>query len=233
MRQIRNGGDARRDSLLRGARLRRTFSSLRAGLGALIVATLLGLGAPAPAAAGPFPEPGFALTALGGARPVPAWTRFCETHPAECTVDPREPEIIGLSDEIWRLIVSVNREVNRQIKPMTDLQQWGVVDVWDYPVTGYGDCEDYQILKRARLAEAGIPRRAMRMTVVLDENNEGHAVLAIRTDRGDLILDNKIDAVKPWAQTGYTYIKREGGTSMAWVSLGGVVASPTTVAAAQ
>ena len=164
---------------------------------------------------------------------MPAWTRFCEVHPTECAVDVREPEVIALTPEIWRTIVDVNVAVNGEIRPMTDNRQWDVVDSWDFPVTGYGDCEDYQILKRARLVEAGIPRRAMRMTVVLDENNEGHAVLAVRTDRGDLILDNKIDAVKPWALTGYTYIKREGATSMAWVSLGGVVSSPTTVAASR
>ena len=29
------------------------------------------------------------------------------------------------------------------------------------------------------------------MTVVIDEQGEGHAVLMVRTDRGDFILDNK------------------------------------------
>ena len=62
----------------------------------------------------------------------------------------------------------------------------------------------------------------MRMTVVIDELNEGHAVLMIRTDRGDYILDNKTNAVLPWDETGYVYVKREGQDSMAWTSLGGV-----------
>jgi hypothetical protein len=31
----------------------------------------------------------------------------------------------------------------------------------------------------------------MRMTVVIDGRGDGHAVLMIRTDRGDLILDNQ------------------------------------------
>jgi predicted transglutaminase-like cysteine proteinase len=32
----------------------------------------------------------------------------------------------------------------------------------------------------------------------------------VRTDRGDLILDNKTNAVLPWRQTGYDFVKREG-----------------------
>ncbi len=206
----------------------RTTGALAALAGAILV---LSTGSQ-PTTAAPLPEPTYELASVGGARPVPAWYRFCETHPAECVVDVSEPEVIALTAKVWQLIDAVNRGVNREIKPMTDYTQFSVIDVWDYPMTGYGDCEDYQILKRARLAEAGIPRRAMRMTVVLDENNEGHAVLKIRTDRGDIILDNKTDVVKPWALTGYTYIKREGSAGVAWVSLGGVVASPTTVAAA-
>ena len=102
-------------------------------------------------------------------------------------------------------------------------------DRWDLAEDGAGDCEDFQLLKRHRLVEAGLPRRAMRMTVVLDDQDEGHAVLMVRTDRGDLILDNKTMAVLPWQRTPYTYVKREGQDSAAWVSLNGV-ASPVATA---
>ena len=88
---------------------------------------------------------------------------------------------------------------------------------------------DYQPLKRKLLVEAGLPRRALRMTVVIDERGDGHAVLMVRTDRGDFILDNKHQSVLPWHQTGYVYIKREGQDGRAWTSLGGAV-SPTTTA---
>lgn len=171
------------------------------------------------------------LPAMGGAQPVPAWRAFCARHPIECSVDRREAKIIPMTPRIWELINRVNRDVNAAITPMTDMEQWGVLDSWDFPKTGYGDCEDYQLLKRRMLAEAGLPRRAMRMTVVLDERNEGHAVLKIMTDRGAFILDNVIDTVLPWDETPYVYIKREGHDSTAWVSLGGIAASPTTVAA--
>jgi predicted transglutaminase-like cysteine proteinase len=179
------------------------------------------------------PESIASLHKFGGARPVPAWNDFCARHPVECSVNTKEAAQITLTSEIWSRIVKVNREVNAQIKPMTDQEQWGVVDSWDFPKTGYGDCEDYQLLKRKRLVEAGLPRRALRMTVVLDELNEGHAVLKVVTDRGDFVLDNKTNAVLPWDRTGYVYIKREGHDSTAWVSLGGAVASPVAVATAE
>jgi hypothetical protein len=104
---------------------------------------------------------------------------------------------------------------------MTDEEHWGVSDRWDLPADGFGDCEDYQLLKRRLLAEAGLPRRAMRMTVVVDETGDGHAVLIVRTDRGDVVLDNRTDAVLPWHRTGYAFVKRESQSSAAaWVSLG-------------
>jgi predicted transglutaminase-like cysteine proteinase len=156
----------------------------------------------------------------GSARPIQGWIDFCQRNPGDCAVDTREPEFITLDALSWSTIVSVNRQVNAAIQPMTDMELYGVADYWDYPTSGYGDCEDYQLLKRKLLADAGIPRRAMRMTVVIDEKNEGHAVLMIRTDRGDFILDNKTDAVVAWHQTGYVYVKRESQHAVAWTSLG-------------
>ena len=51
----------------------------------------------------------------------------------------------------------------------------------------------------------------------------------VRTDRGDLILDNKTNAVLAWQRTGYTFIKREGQDGRAWVTLNNG-ASPITTA---
>lgn len=166
--------------------------------------------------------------AMGETRPVPAWTRFCDRNPAECTVDRSEPETIKLTRQIWQQIVAVNTQVNAAVRPVTDEEHWGVPDVWGYPTDGQGDCEDYQLLKRKLLADQGLPRRAMRMTVVIDERGDGHAVLMIRTDRGDFILDNKQQNVLPWHQTGYIYIKREGGDGPTWTSLGGAMSPVTT-----
>jgi predicted transglutaminase-like cysteine proteinase len=170
-----------------------------------------------------------AVEKIGAAKPVTAWVKFCEQFPVECAVDTSEPAVVTLTQDAWNTIVSVNRSVNRRIKPVTDKAHWGLVDRWEFPDDGMGDCEDFQLLKRKLLAERGLPRRAMRMTVVIDEIGEGHAVLMVRTDRGDFILDNKIQNVVPWNQTGYVFVKREGQDSTAWVALGNL-ASPTTTA---
>jgi len=159
------------------------------------------------------------LAGRGQANPTPAWTDFCRRMPTECKIDPAEPAVIALTPDVWQTLVAVNRAVNKRIKPTTDLKHWGVIDRWDFPDDGLGDCEDYQILKRKLLADRGLPRRAMRMTVVRDGKGEGHAVLMIRTDRGDFILDNQRAAILPWKGTRYVFVKREGQTTQAWVSL--------------
>ena len=175
--------------------------------------------------AGTMPVP-----ASGPARPMAAWVTFCRTYAGECRVDLSEPEMIRLTPSTWRDIVAVNREVNAMVRPVTDLEHWGQVDKWDFAEDGQGDCEDYQLLKRKRLVALGLPHRAMPMTVVLDERNEGHAVLMIRTDRGDFILDNKRNDVLPWAQTGYVFVKRESQTETAWTSLNHVTGVVSTAA---
>ena len=166
---------------------------------------------------------------VGTARPIKGWIRFCEQNPAECAVDPDEPTTIDLTAKHWQTLNRVNQQVNGAIKAKTDMDHWGVEDIWDFAEDGYGDCEDYQLVKRRRLVEAGFPRRALRMTVVIDEEGAGHAVMTARTSRGDFILDNKRNAVLPWNKTGYVYIKREGDEGSAWASLGGRT-SPTMTA---
>jgi predicted transglutaminase-like cysteine proteinase len=162
--------------------------------------------------------PSFA-NVTGPAEPTAAWRAFCQRMPAECAVDLSEPGSIQLTVELLALLRRVTRQVNRAIVPMTDLAHWNVADRWDYPGDGYGDCEDFQLLKRKRLIEKGLPRRALRMTVVLDQNGDGHAVLMVRTTSGDLVLDNSTSAVLPWRETGYHFVKREGQGGPAWVSL--------------
>lgn len=160
------------------------------------------------------------LSVTSNTRPTRAWTAFCQKLPAECVVDPSEPLTITLNPSTWSMIVSVNHRVNETILALPDRQHWGVEDRWDYPEDGIGDCEDIQLVKRKLLIQAGLPRRALRMTVVIDGAGEGHAVLMVRSSKGEFILDNKRDAVLPWHRTGYVYVMREGVQSAGWVSLG-------------
>jgi hypothetical protein len=57
--------------------------------------------------------------------------------------------------------------------------------------------------------QAGLPRQALLMTVVRDLNDQGHVVLTIKTDRGEFVLDNLSEDIRPWDSTGYAYIKRQ------------------------
>ncbi|MBZ6075492.1 transglutaminase-like cysteine peptidase [Microvirga puerhi] len=176
------------------------------------------------------PPAGQSIHEMGSAKPIMGWVKFCEKYPSECAVNTAEPQTIELTPQVWKLITSVNQRVNSTVKAVTDMDHWGVVDIWSFPDDGKGDCEDFQLLKRRILAENGLPRRAMRMTVVIDELGEGHAVLLVRTNQGDYVLDNKTSSVLPWERTGYVYIKRESQAATGWVSLGGITTSPTTTA---
>src|SRR5215218_1696847 len=197
-------------------------NKLGAALGITIAgATLLSAAAASAQTMASLPRGSLPAAVTGEARPVMAWVDLCRRHPQECAIDTAEAPVVALSPRIWQQIVSINRRVNTTITAITDLEHWGVPDRWDLPTDGRGDCEDFQLLKRKLLAEAGLPRRAMRMVVVVDDEAQGHAVLMIRTDRGDFILDNKVSTVLPWHRTGYVFVKRESEDAIGWVSLGG------------
>lgn len=190
---------------------------------ALGLAALAALGAAAQAkpqrSVASLPSPVTEASIGGQSRAPMGWIEFCRTSPAHCTTDTREPERVALDTETWRLISSINRKVNADIEPVTDKEHWGVVERWSLPDDGRGDCEDYALLKRKLLAEAGLPRRALLMTVVIDETGGGHAILTVRTDRGDFILDNKRNAILGWTATNYRFVKREGQMGMGWVDM--------------
>jgi predicted transglutaminase-like cysteine proteinase len=208
----------------------RFLSWLVAGLATCVITLgTLGTAAEARTRTG-LPSPAAILRNGGATQPTYGWADFCRRYPGECAVNLSEPATIAMTPQAWQTLTRINRQANGAIKAKTDLAHWGVADRWDFAEDGYGDCEDYQLVKRRRLVAAGFPRRALRMTVVIDEFGEGHAVLMARTDRGDYILDNKRNAVLPWHRTGYTYIKREGDSGSVWASLGGAVASPIATA---
>jgi len=148
------------------------------------------------------------------------WSGFCAEYPDQCSSSRSEPREIVISPTAWRDLLRVNRWVNRAVMPMTDMEHWGVVEKWSLPTDGYGDCEDYALLKRKMLTDAGWPREALLMTVVRDRDGEGHAVLTVLTDKGDFILDNKSETVMLWTETGYSFVKRQSQLNPnSWVSL--------------
>ena len=154
--------------------------------------------------------------------PPPAgWIEFCARQPGECMGGMTAPRDFILTLEAWKDLVRVNKRVNEAIKPMSDLEHWGVLERWSYPDDGYGDCEDYALLKRRMLIQSGWPREALLVTVVRDKKGQGHAVLTVTTDTGDFVLDNQNDVILLWSKTGYHFVKRQSRSDPnVWVLLG-------------
>jgi predicted transglutaminase-like cysteine proteinase len=156
----------------------------------------------------------------GATRPPFGWVEFCARQPGQCAGATTTPRNLALSREAWIYLVRVNKWVNETIKPLSDLEHWGVVERWSYPDDGYGDCEDYVLLKRRTLIQSGWPREALLVTVAHDKNDKGHAVLTVITDKGDYVLDNQNDDILLWSETGYRFFKRQSQANPnAWVSL--------------
>ncbi|TIU52620.1 MAG: transglutaminase, partial [Mesorhizobium sp.] len=99
---------------------------------------------------------------------------------------------------------------------------YGKDEVWAFPDKGVGDCEDYVLEKRRQLYRMGVSLADLLITVVRKPDGEGHAVLTVRTDRGDYVLDNLNDKVKAWDETGYRFLKRQAiDNTGRWVSIRG------------
>ena len=144
---------------------------------------------------------------------------FCKRNRSECRVKSRKAPRVHLTNARWAQLINVNETVNRRVTPMTDFEIFGREEVWVYP-TDIGDCEDFVLLKRRELIKKGWPVGALLITVVRQTNGEGHAVLSVLTDRGDLILDNLDSQVKVWSETEYHYVKRQSEVdSGRWVAV--------------
>ena len=162
-------------------------------------------------------------------RPPIGWVEFCVEYDPECKTKPSMPRDVVLSTEAWNDLQRVNLWVNSHVKPMTDMDHWGVVERWNYPDDGYGDCEDYVLAKRKMLMQEGWPREALLITVVRDRNGDGHAVLTVKTDKGEFVLDNQSNEIQPWSETGYRFVKRQAQSDPnVWIALGDAATAPAT-----
>src|ERR1700761_8431465 len=125
-------------------------------------------------------EPSFAASHLAATRfvgpPPPfisachryAW--LCLTHSGKAMGDP----------EALALLKQVNSRVNAEVIPTEDIVSYGRQDYWSLPTNGRGDCEDYALLKKKELQDAGFKSDKLAMTVVLDRNGGNHSVLMAR-----------------------------------------------------
>lgn len=165
-----------------------------------------------------FAKPAFMKTGGRTTQPIGHY-ELCQRDPNECRQRTKSKRPVKLTRKVWAAMVNVNNTVNVMVAPKTDMEMWGREEIWSYPVR-QGDCEDYVLEKRLRLMQAGVPAGSLLITVVRQPNGDGHAVLTVRTDRGDFILDNMEQKILHWTETEYRFLKRQSSrNSGTWVSI--------------
>lgn len=137
---------------------------------------------------------------------------MCIKTPEECLGGGSSD--VEATKEVMATLKRVNAHVNRSIIP-----EAGGPVIWRVGVAA-GDCDEYAATKRNLLIRAGIPASAIRFAYV-KVRGEGHAIVVVRTSRGDFVLDNLHRSVRPLAQTGYRIISMSGANPRDWSAFAG------------
>jgi predicted transglutaminase-like cysteine proteinase len=135
---------------------------------------------------------------------------LCLKVPSECEGGGKAS--VAMTQKLMATLKQVNAKYNRSIKPRADKAG---ADVWTVGASS-GDCEDYVLAKRRALIRAGFPASSLRIAYVKTRKGEGHAVLVVKTNGKDLVLDNLTAAIKPLSQTGYRIVSIQGANPRQW-----------------
>ncbi len=96
------------------------------------------------------------------------------------------------------LLKAVNRQVNK-VPYQRDEVRWQRKDYWatfNEFVTSSGDCEDFALAKYNILKLLGVPKDAMRISVVYDTRiGDYHAVLTVNMNGAQFVLDNQTNVI--------------------------------------
>ena len=140
---------------------------------------------------------------------------YCANEPQACA---RHGEgLVLLDEQSWKQLVEVNARINRFIQPVDD----GEVDEWSVYVT-QGDCEDFALTKQRELLRLGWPSDSLLLATAFLEDGTYHAVLLVRTDRGEFVLDNLSPLILRWQEVGYRWNKRQAvGFPQVWQQIAG------------
>lgn len=138
---------------------------------------------------------------------------FCLKNPKECKSSSTKK--VAYSSDLMRVASQINRKVNRYIRPRNDRGR----DIWTLNAR-VGDCEEYILSKRSKLIKAGVPSGALRIATARTRTGEGHAVLIIRTNKGDFVLDNRTNTIKSWKHTDLRFIAISGSNPRKWKKIG-------------
>lgn len=150
-----------------------------------------------------------AAPAQAGNKAPLGYQLMCLKTPSECKGGGAAS--VKATADIMDKLTRINSKVNRSIRPRNDRG----ADVWSANATS-GDCEDYALGKRRALIKAGLPASALRIAYVKTRRGEDHAILIVKTSKGDYALDNLHASVRPLSQTGYRIISTSGANPMKW-----------------
>ncbi|KQT51970.1 hypothetical protein ASG43_20995 [Aureimonas sp. Leaf454] len=134
---------------------------------------------------------------------------FCLNNPGDCRQGGERQ--VRYTSGLLSKLNAVNQSVNRQIRYKKDGR-----DVWKASVRS-GDCEDYVLTKRKQLIRLGLSPSALRVAAVRTSRGEGHAVLVVKTDRGELVLDSIKKTITRRQNTSYTWIAMASENPRRWI----------------
>jgi len=137
--------------------------------------------------------------------------RFCLRYPSDCKSGPTQYERIELTAEKLELLNRVNNDVNAAIAPTVKGYGPDLQDGWSISPTR-GDRNDYAVTKRHDLIQQGLPANDLRLSVVKTSSGIGHLVLVVATTKGDMVLDNLTETIRPWQSTDYHWLKIQSAT---------------------
>jgi predicted transglutaminase-like cysteine proteinase len=112
----------------------------------------------------------------------------------------------------------VNSQVNASVQYKTDLEQYNKPEFWVEANT-FGDCEDYALLKRQRLLDAGFARKDLHLACCWDETEAYHCVLLCNTSKGWFVLDNRHTWPMPPKSLSYRWDKALDEVDGKWYEL--------------
>jgi len=167
-----------------------------------------------------------------GAAAVPpaGFLGFCVRHLRECATKSAEAEVVELTPARERELREVQQSVNASIRPVED-----PTHSWEYSTDGTGDCNRFALAKLRDLLARGWPRSSLLLATAVTERGEGHLVLVARTDRGDIVLDNRLGHPAPWSELPYRWVSVQSPQSpVQWLAvLNRPPAAPNTAGAVQ
>ena len=128
--------------------------------------------------------------------------------------------------ELLELARQVNADVNNALTYRTDIDNWGRDEAWLLPLTDnlsvFGDCEDFALEKRQRLIALGVPTDRLALATGSSRATGYHAVLILRTDHGDYVLDNASRHIHLVNNTPYIWDRLQTGPNLlAWAEIEG------------